>query len=221
MNKINQKILKTKKAMNAEIYKSNKDEIDKALAFFKEQDRKIKEEKLRKGLYRNKDNILEIKIRTYVKDENRIREIFKDLDFVPKNKVYDAKGKKKEYQHSYPTKSQWDWKHGEVKPENYKENEIQIPVKRKIIFLYDGENVGIYEAEISGQEPERFSTVVWKDGCKINSSLYLERWDRKENLDKKIRYKGLKMTIKDLVKTEIHLGIPIYKILEIDNIIIH
>lgn len=67
--------------------------------------KKIEYEELRRGLYKTKDDYEEQKAKRYVKNINAYYEMF-----IPYKHIEITEGSKKEGRHTYPTKSQLDWK---------------------------------------------------------------------------------------------------------------
>lgn len=96
------------------------------------------------------------KYREYVKCENRER-CNRDKQEIP---THNTTGTKKEYQHTYPAKSQWKWereyeeKMGKVKPEiveiKERDKKTTTYTRKEYILLYDREKNEItpYYAEI-------------------------------------------------------------------------
>ena len=210
--------------------KKHETKNEEELRMIKTANEKLKYMYLKKGINRDKDTAQEIRYRKYVKDENEIRDILRDTNYIKhKDKVYDAKGNKKEGTHTYPAKSQWKWdredkeKQGIVKPEIVEvkettmgiEKEIEIPDKEKPVIIYDGNEIDFFIAKIKPFNKNEFEGKIWKQGKRRKINCILEKWKMEENDEKKIKSSKGEINVKSLIRISLKTGIEIYKIIEI------
>lgn len=211
MKKKNMKHMNGMKHMNAEKEKPTMEQIVKRINKREEYKRQ------RKGLYRTKDQIQDVKFRKYVKAENQIRN--RNDEPLTNN----TEGKKKEYQHAYPTKSQLEWnkerdeREKGIKPEIQYVSEIGKEkyygnYKRKeYIFIYNREENRIedYAAEF-----EEITVKLKKFGFSDREYKrnILVRCDVK-NMNGKIKTDFGELTAEEIIKTALMTGIEIYEVI--------
>lgn len=186
----------------------------------------IRYEKLKRGIKKNKEDYEKQKWNSYLRDINLLNEI------QGKPKVFGTEGTKKEYQHTYPAKSQWKWnrekleKEGKVKPEieevkettvknNLEKEERQrllnLIEREETILVYNGFYVDYYKAKLKPFLNGEQEVNLKKKGVKKGIKCTINKW-QPDNLEEKINTATGEINIKTLLELSLETGLKLYEV---------
>lgn len=215
-----------------------KEEEEKHIKYW---NKRIEYQQLKRGIHKSKDDYLNSRYKKYVREENKLRDIFKHRpDLLPHNQpTADAPGKKKPDRHTYPTtnKEMWDnninERYGIENPEiqflhKQREEELApttptIPTKylrettEKPVIIYDGDTAQFYQARIHPYNHDKQDIYVWrKHDARHKVKVKVEPWSyNDENMDREIDTPIGKITLETLLKTTLTTDATIYRLLHI------
>lgn len=216
-----------------------KEEEEKHIKYW---NKRIEYQQLRKGIHKSKDDYQNTRYKKYVREENKLRSIFKHRpDLLPHNQpTADAPGKKKPDKHTYPTTNREMYNNLVNERYGIENPEIQflrkqatpttpttptIPTKylqettEKPIIIYDGDTVQFYQARIHPYNHNKQDIYVWrKHDARHKVKVKVEEWQyNDENMDREIDTPIGKITLETLLKTTLTTDATIYKLLHIYN----